>query len=340
MSGRVPKLVLVAAVGLVAVVGLADYLTGPELAFAVFYVVPVWLATWRVGRGAGIAVSVLSAATWFGADFLAAPTYSHPLIPYWNGLVQLSFYLIVTFAVSALRDSQRMQAQLTAFVVHDLRTPLTNAMVALEVVRRSADECLAERDKKLLRIAAEADAQMSRLVTTLLDLSRLRHDSLPVEPQPLDMAQLAEEAANEMAPWAEDRAVTITVDTPPEELVARGDRELTLRVLVNLLANAIKYSPKETTVTVSATEHDGGAVAISVTDQGPGVPKEWQERAFDMYAQVQAHRGGAAVGSGLGLTFARMAVEAQGGRIWMESNTDRGTTVTFTLPAEPHSPGG
>jgi signal transduction histidine kinase len=322
------------AVLLVGLIGLVDYLTGRELAASVFYLLPVWYVTWRVGRWAGGSISVLSAVTWFMADLLGAPTYSHPLIPYWNALVQLGFYLVVTYAVAQLRDAMVMQEQLTAFVVHDLKAPLANVMMALDLVRRSAGGSLGDKDKRLLRIANEAGGQMSRLVTTLLDLSRLRHHSMPIEPQVVDVAQLMAKAANVMAPWAEDKAVTIAVETLPDGLTARGDPDLALRVLVNLLSNAIKYSPKETTVTLAAEEDGGGFVAMRITDQGPGIPKEWQERAFDMYAQVQAQRGQAAVGSGLGLTFARMAVEAQGGSIWLESDAHEGTTVTFTLPAE------
>jgi signal transduction histidine kinase len=324
-----------ASVVFVALVGAVDYLTGWELHVSVFYMLVVWYAAWMVGRRGGIAVSATAAVAYFVADHYAGATYSHPLIPYWNATVQLASYTIVTYVVSALRDSQRMQEQLTAFVVHDLRTPLTNAMMGLELIRRSADECLSDRDKKVLRMTTEAEAQMSRLVNTLLDLSRLRHGKMPIEPQAIQVAQLTAEAADMMAPWAEERAVTIAVGAATVGLVARGDPELSQRVLLNLLSNAIKYSPKGTTVTVSAAGDGDGTVGISVTDQGPGIPKEWQERAFDMYAQVQAHRGGAAVGSGLGLTFARMAVEAQGGKIWMDGDAEAGTTVTFTLPAEP-----
>ncbi len=320
------------AVALVGLIGLVDYLTGSELHVSVLYLLPVWLATWNTGRRAGIAISVLSAATWFAADYYAAPVYTRPLIHDWNGVVQLAFYLVFTFALSALHDAIRMQEQLTAFVVHDLKAPLANVMMALDLVRRSAGGALGDKDRRLLKIATEAGGQMSRLVTTLLDLSRLRHHSMPIEPQVVDAAKLAEKAANVMAPWAEDKAVTIAVEAPPDGLAARGDLDLALRVLVNLLSNAIKYSPKETTVTVTVAEDGDGFVAWCVTDQGPGIPREWQERAFDMYAQVKAQRGQAAVGSGLGLTFARMAVEAQGGTIWLESDAETGTTVTFTLP--------
>jgi NtrC-family two-component system sensor histidine kinase KinB len=252
--------------------------------------------------------------------------------------VELGSCLILAYAVSALRNAMRMQDQLNAFVVHDLRAPLANIMMALDLVLRTAGKSLDAREKRLVRIATEAGGQMSRLINTLLDLSRLRHHSMPVQPQAVDVGELNDRAAKIMTPWAEDKSVQIVVKPPEEELVGFGDPDVTHRVIVNLLSNAIKYSPKGGKVALSATRAGDGHVAICVTDEGPGIPREWQEKAFDMFAQLEAQRGKAALGSGLGLAFARMAVEAQGGRIWLESGDETGTTVTFTLPKQGPAP--
>jgi two-component system sensor histidine kinase VicK len=103
------------------------------------------------------------------------------------------------------------------------------------------------------------------------------------------------------------------------------------RVLVNLLSNALKYTPSGKTITVSAKVTDEG-VHFAVTDEGPGIPKEYLHRIFDRFVQVEARKAGAPVGTGLGLTFCKLAVEAHGGRIWLESEVGKGTTVHFLLP--------
>jgi len=113
-----------------------------------------------------------------------------------------------------------------------------------------------------------------------------------------------------------------------------ADPVLVERILVNLLSNAIKFTREDTEVTLHATTFEPGLIAFSVRDQGPGIPKEWAGKVFDKFAQTGTGAGmGKRYGSGLGLHFCRLAVEAQGGRIWIESEIDRGTVITFTLPA-------
>jgi signal transduction histidine kinase len=107
---------------------------------------------------------------------------------------------------------------------------------------------------------------------------------------------------------------------------------MTTRVLVNLLSNAIKFSRPESVVTVRAAPDEANKIAFSVIDQGQGISQAWAGKVFDKFVQADARKAVGSVGSGLGLTFCRLAVEAQGGRIWLESEEGKGTTVTFTLP--------
>jgi signal transduction histidine kinase len=112
-----------------------------------------------------------------------------------------------------------------------------------------------------------------------------------------------------------------------------ADPDLTNRVIVNLLANAIRVSQPEASVVVKAGRMDDDRVWVSITDSGPGIPEKWLNKVFDKFSQIDARKTGGFKGSGLGLAFCRRAVEAQGGRIWLDSKINMGTTVTFTLPA-------
>jgi signal transduction histidine kinase len=111
-----------------------------------------------------------------------------------------------------------------------------------------------------------------------------------------------------------------------------ADPDVTTRVLVNLLSNAIKFSRPHSSVIICIEASDANMLAFRITDQGPGIPNEWVDRVFDKFTQVDARKTGGAIGSGLGLTFCRLAVQAQGGQIWLESEVGKGTIVTFTLP--------
>ncbi len=326
-----PVLIVVCLL-LIVLVGIADYVTGPELAFSIFYLLPVTLAAWHGGRRLGLVISLVSAVAWFVADFLGTPAYAHPLVPYWNGAVYFGFYVIVTMAMSALHAARRMQAQLTGLIVHDLRAPLVTLQMAIEEVRRLGAQASPDQQGHLLDIAEASSRRMMPLINSLLDLPRLRRGRMPVSPREATVSETVEAAVDQVALWARNYEVELRRDLAPEPATLCLDRDLTVRVLVNLLSNAIKQSPPQSTVTVGSRPEGPDRVAFTVADEGPGVPEEWLSRVFDQYAQVEGRQQGAIPGTGLGLTFCRLAVEAQGGRIWIVNRPDRGALVTFTLP--------
>jgi signal transduction histidine kinase len=327
--------VLLLALLLVALIGILDSLTDPHVSFNVFYVVPVWLAAWFVGRRSALTIAVLSTAVWFAGDYATGEPDLDHVMPflYWNAAVHLSFFLVVTWVFSSLRESRRMQRHLTDFIVHDLRSPTANISMSLNALKRNR-ETMDDRQQRLIDIAAGSTDRVMMLIESLLGLSRLEHARMPLKPAEVSAAELVTAATEQLAMWAADCGVTIVHEIKPDASVVYADHDLALRVLVNLLNNALKYSPPGSTVTVRTAPHDEEWIALSVTDNGPGVPQEWAHRVFDKFEQVQARQAGVASGSGLGLAFCKMAVQAQRGRIWLESDAKAGTTVTFTLPAK------
>jgi signal transduction histidine kinase len=316
------------SLGLLVFVGVVDFLTGPEVSFSIFYVLPIGLVAWYVGRRPGVTVAFLSAVSWLTADLLAGHTYSYPSIPFWNAFVRLAFFLIVTAALSALRASREQQEELAAFVVHDLRSPLGNIMTGLETLRDLTESGSDPTQRRLIEIALSSSERMLTLINSLLDLARLESGKMPLQIDRASVPSLAESALKQVTLWAKQKQVDLSSDITIETVHA--DSALAVRVLVNLLTNAIKFSPDKSTVSLSVGPYGGNMAAFRVTDQGRGIPKEWANKVFDKFAQVEARKLG--VGSGLGLTFCRLAVEAQGGRIWLESEVGCGTTVIFTLP--------
>jgi signal transduction histidine kinase len=319
---------LLLTVILMIVLGIIDFVTGPELSFSIFYLLPISLAAWYMGRPVGIAFSLISAILWLSADLLGGHTYAHASIPFWNALVRLAFFLIVTYALAALRKSRAQQEELTAFVVHDLRSPLGNIMTGLGTLRDFSDAGADPTQRSLLDICLSSSERMLTLINSLLDLARLESGNMPVESEAMDVHNVADTALKQVSLWAKQKQVELITDVTIDS--AWGDSVLTARVLVNLLTNAIRYSPEHTCVSLSAAPGQDGQAVFRVSDQGQGIPKEWADKVFDKFAQVESRKFG--VGSGLGLTFCRSAIEAQGGRIWLESDVGKGTTVIFTLP--------
>lgn len=318
---------------LVGAIGLLDYFSGPELSVSVFYLLPVALVAWLRGKWPGYCISLASMGCWLAADLLSGADYSHPLIPYWNAMVGLASFIIITQILAPLRAMQEAQEQMNHFIVHDLRSPMTNIMTGLETLEQINEEALDATSKEIIGMALTSSNRMLTMITALLDTARLSSGSMPVHRQQINVKELVDGSLSQVSMWAGQNEVKLKPEvatTVPKHLLA--DRELTTRVLINVLGNAIKYSPPQSSITVRVAPHDVAEVAFSVIDQGPGVPKEWADKVFDKFAQVEARKAGAPVGTGLGLAFCRQAIEAQGGRIWLESEVGNGTTVTFTIP--------
>jgi signal transduction histidine kinase len=301
----------------ILVLGVIDYLTGSEISFSIFYLLPISLIIWLVGRRAGITMSVASTISWLTADLLAGQTYSYFAIPYWNAIMRLGFFIIVTLALSGLKASRNRQDELGQFIVHDLRSPLSNIIMGLQTLQEIADTNLDDAEIDLIQTCLVSCNRMLTLINSILDLSRLEDGHMPLQ----------------VTVWADHNQVNLQYDLAVGVEKVNTDYELTMRVLVNLLSNAIKFSKPQSSVIVRVATLDVDMLTFSVIDQGPGIPREWEDKIFDKFIQVETHKaGGKKSGSGLGLTFSRLAVETLGGHIWIESNLDLGTTISFTLP--------
>jgi PAS domain S-box-containing protein len=214
-----------------------------------------------------------------------------------------------------------------AVVSHDLGNPLSAIRIGTKLVRRrlSEDESDALRQLDGIRQAAE---QMERLINDLLDVKRLEAGQLTLQRRPQRPASLLTEVVEMIGSIAEERGQQLVCEADEGLAAVSIDRPRMLQVLQNLLGNAMKFTPPGGRIVLRAATHDG-AVRISVSDTGPGIPEAHLPYIFDRF--WQAKREGR-LGLGLGLAIARGIVEAHGGRIWAESRVGAGTNVYFTLP--------
>jgi PAS domain S-box-containing protein len=227
---------------------------------------------------------------------------------------------------------ERMREDLTHMIVHDLRNPLGSIMSSLQLILAA----FVEQDDtvpvtKLVRIAMRSGNKLYRLIDSLLDTGRLEAGETELKKTFLSAESLVQEAIEQAQPLALNRAQTLTTQISPVLPEVLADGELITRVLTNLLDNAVKYTPREGRITLSV-ETDGEDLLFSVSDTGHGIPPESCQRVFDRFARLESAKG--LTGSGLGLSFCKVAVEAHGGRIWVESELGHGSTFYFTLPLE------
>ena len=233
--------------------------------------------------------------------------------------------------MTPLEEVERLRNEFLAMVSHELRTPLTTIKGCTGIVLGSSEPLDISEMLQYFRMIDEQSDNLRGLVNNLLDMTRIETGALSVTPKPTDMKTLADEAKT--AFLRRGARNTVEVDLDPDLPPIAADRRRITQVLDNLLSNASKYSPEFSTIRVTGSR-DGFHVAMSVTDEGRGVPSEQLARLFKKFSRLDDSGGGREVaGEGLGLAICKGIVEAHGGRIWAESDGEkRGTRITFTIP--------
>lgn len=226
-----------------------------------------------------------------------------------------------------LEDLERLRDNLVHMLVHDLRSPLTAIRAHLDLIRLEAEGALDPDLADGIDEAKSAAVRMTDMVSDVLDVSRLEAGQLPLEPAEVDLGALAVEAMTSVGASAE----RVRFEELPPSVRAICDANVIRRVITNLVANAMKFTPASGRILVRV-EADASGHKVSVIDTGTGIPPEYHEKIFEKFGQVEASRQGAQRSSGLGLTFCKLAVEAHGGRIGVESEVGKGSAFWFTLP--------
>lgn len=234
-------------------------------------------------------------------------------------------------AYAALQRSEGLRDSLSQMLVHDLRTPLTAMIASLDILLTNYGDKMDEMQNELLSMSMSSCRQMINQVSELLDVGKMESGALELNRQNIDVASLVEQALNQVQSLARNRKITITRSIEEKMPAFDADADLLRRVLVNLVGNSLKFCPIGSSLEVSVKPQEN-AVLFSVQDDGPGIATQDREKIFDKWGQAESSSSGRKTSSGLGLTFCRLAVEAHGGRIWVESEVGQGSNFLFTIP--------
>jgi two-component system phosphate regulon sensor histidine kinase PhoR len=240
--------------------------------------------------------------------------------------------------VSELRRLQQIRTEFIDNLSHELRTPLTTVSLLAETLTREAEaagEAIPRRMRERIDNIEVETGHLVQMVSELLDLSRIESGGALGPLEPVDLGTLAEGSVDRLRLFADRQRVTLATDIQRPLPVVRGDEDRLGQVMINLLHNAVKFSPDggEVRITVRAV---GDGVVVAVSDHGVGIPRSAQARIFERFYKVDRARvRGEAGGTGLGLAISRHILEQHGGRIWVESTEGVGSTFSFSLPIAP-----
>jgi heavy metal sensor kinase len=230
--------------------------------------------------------------------------------------------------IARLDESFQRQRQFTADASHELRTPLTAVKGQIEVALQREREPAEYRDV-LRAVNGEVD-RMARLVGSLLALARADAGQIPLERERVDIGAVIGDAVGQVRPAAAERGITLTAGEGPV-VTLMADQDLLLQLALNLLDNALKYTPQGGSVDVDWSQ-EGGEAVLRVSDTGSGIPPEHASRVFDRFYRVDTARSREEGGVGLGLPICRWIAEAHGGSIDIESTVSQGSTFIVRLP--------
>jgi two-component system, OmpR family, sensor histidine kinase BaeS len=229
---------------------------------------------------------------------------------------------------ATLEQTESRRMELIGDVAHELRTPLASIRSTMEGL---VDGVLPAEAETFLGVEHEL-ARLQRLVQDLQELSRAEAGQIPLDLRPVALSEVIQRVTERLASQFEDKGVTLQADVPIDLPAVQADANRTAQVLVNLLGNALQYTPTGGRVSVRA-EVEGRSARLSVQDTGIGVTAEHLPHLFERFYRVDRSRSRAGGGSGIGLTIARHLIEAEGGRLRAESSgIGQGSTFTFTLP--------
>jgi len=229
-----------------------------------------------------------------------------------------------------LKEVDRMKTEFFSLMSHELRTPLTSIREGTNLFLEGKGGEVTDKQRKLLTIIAEESNRLIRLVNSLLDLSRLEAGMVPFHFTEYDLPPLINRTLDELMPLAESRGIRLEKDIGEVPRVAM-DSERIRQVLRNLLGNALKFTPHGGSVRVEAQLTADG-LRVSITDTGPGIPREHIGSIFEKFRQVSPADSRRLEGTGLGLAIVKHIVHAHGGSIWAESEAGHGSTFIFVLP--------
>jgi signal transduction histidine kinase len=220
-------------------------------------------------------------------------------------------------------------------IVHDLKTPLTSVLASMEMLIDGDFGSLTDEQRKMLGDAEAKAEDLLALIGDLLEVSRIEEATMTLDLQPLAPAALLNEVVHEWSIRFQQEHATAIVDVADDSPVFEADKGLLKRVLGNLIQNALTHSASAVTIHLSA-RRDGEGILFTIADNGPGIPPEYHELIFRKFERVKNANIPRTRSSGLGLAFCKLAIDAHGGRIWVQSAGDgKGSAFHFSLPAKP-----
>jgi signal transduction histidine kinase len=351
---------LICAVIIILLIGVADYITGEELSLAIFYIFPISFIVWFTNRNATIFMCIISSVIEFAANSAAGRTYSNYLITFWNSALLLGFFLLYAFILSMLQKEYRsrikliyeLQDSLTQLkhtrdeleqksqdlarsnidlqqfayaASHDLQAPLRGVEGFVNLFSRRYKGKLDTKADEFIEFIIDGVKRMQVLIKDLLEYSQIGAKEIHWKPMESELA--VTQALANLKTAIEESSAIVTYENLPRIM---GDSSQMSSLFQNLIGNAIKYRKEEPPKIHITAERKGDEWLFSVNDNGIGIDPNNSDRIFVVFQRL--HTREEYEGTGIGLAICKRIVERHKGNIWIASEPGKGSTFYFTIP--------
>ncbi|MFC2091896.1 ATP-binding protein [Elusimicrobiota bacterium] len=226
------------------------------------------------------------------------------------------------------KEIEEIKENFIQSVTHDLKNPLAAIIGMSDLLKKHRGADVKEVELKYFGVLKNEAVRLMDMINDILNLTKLESGQLEIQRSEIDLTSMLEEIKNAFSAQADNLDIRIVTEMAAEPIKILADPSLIRRVIINLLGNSLKYTPRQGSITIGAEEKDG-FIEIAVIDTGSGIPKEMCDKIFDRFQQVHGHSKG---GTGIGLNVSKEIVEIHGGKIWVDSELGKGSEFKFTLP--------
>ena len=326
-SRKTKLLILVAGFAAIIIIGIFDYLAGPNFSSLLAYLIPVIILTRYAGRFAGISASLASAAIWVAAD-IADPHYIFLPVRFWNHAEKLIIFLIIVTIMMKLTQKEEEKKDIISMLAHDMKNPAMVAKGFTARLLKGKSGPLTEKQEGHVKLINSELERIERLLLDFLEMARHESKQFALNCRPVDVCANIKKHVKAASLEAQKKEIQIHLDLPDDPVpFANGDEGQLDRVVRNLLTNAINYTDNGGAITIRLSVKNK-FLLVQVQDTGRGIPKEHIKHIFTPFHRVE----NSTRGTGLGLPIVKSLVKAHGGKIWVESAPGKGSTFSFTIP--------
>jgi signal transduction histidine kinase len=330
---------------MILIIAYIDYLTPAELSIRVLYLLPLFLSIWEEkGIIAGSCFSFICTLVYFYAEWLQGNIHWHGIYLIWEFIIVWGFFIVFVVIVSKLhklnllllknneelKETNKQKDKFFAIIAHDLRSPFQGFLSITKTMAEEAENYSAQEFAELGVHMHQTAVNLFNLLKNLLDWAQMQKGSMSFQPNEFLLSDLIAENIEALKKTSDQKRITI-INTVSDPVRAYGDEKMINSVLLNLISNAVKFTHRDGKVIISAKNIGDQMIKVSVSDTGIGMGKSLVEKLFKVGGKIRSLGTEGELSTGLGLLLCKEFVEKNGGKISIESQEGKGSTLNFTL---------